>query len=72
MSDLERALVVLGVLLTLAGVLLLAAERTGFRGLPGDLAWESDGVRVYVPIASCLVLSVAMSLVLWLVQRLGR
>lgn len=72
MTDLGKALAALGALLTLAGALLWALGRAGLRGLPGDVVREHDGVRVDAPLATCLVLSLALSLLLWLVQRLGR
>lgn len=67
-----KLLIALGGLVVISGLLLWVAGRAGFRGLPGDIAWEGDGVRVYAPIASCLVLSVVLSLLLWLAQRLSR
>ncbi|NIP57611.1 MAG: DUF2905 family protein [Gemmatimonadetes bacterium] len=51
---------------------LWALGRTGFRGLPGDIRYETENVRVYFPIVTMLVLSVLLSALLWLVQWLGR
>jgi hypothetical protein len=38
--------------------------------LPGDLRFERDGVRVFVPITTSILISVALTLALWLVSRL--
>jgi hypothetical protein len=46
--------------------------RLGFKGLPGDFAWESGNVKIYVPIVTCLVLSVVISLGVWLVRQFLR
>jgi hypothetical protein len=42
--------------------------RLGFKGLPGDIAYESNSVKIYVPIVTCLALSVVISLGVWLVR----
>ncbi len=43
----------------------------GFRGLPGDIRYETDNVRIYFPVVTMLALSLVLSLVLWIIQRLG-
>ena len=70
--ELGRWLLVLGLILALVGALLLYAPRLlgWFGHLPGDIRIERDGVRVYVPLASMLVLSVLLTLVLNLVAFL--
>lgn len=40
--------------------------------LPGDLAWRGRHVQVFVPLGTCLVLSVVLTLVLWVLRRRGR
>lgn len=72
MTELGRLLIWGGVLLLLAGGVVWALGRTGFRGLPGDIRYETESVRIHVPIVSMLVLSVVLSALLWIVQRLGR
>jgi hypothetical protein len=59
-------LVIAGLALVLTGVAVWGLGRSGFRGLPGDIYYESDHVRVYSPIVTCLVLSVLLSGLLWL------
>lgn len=38
--------------------------------LPGDLRFERDGLRVYVPITSSILVSAALTLAVWLLSRL--
>jgi hypothetical protein len=64
--DAGRMLVVAGLLLVLVGLGIWLLERWGFRGLPGDLRFESGNLRVYFPIVTCLVLSLILTLALWL------
>lgn len=67
-------LLVAGLALAAIGALLLLADRfPGLRigRLPGDVAIERPGFRLYFPLATSLVLSVILSLVLWLLRRRG-
>ena len=59
-------LVTLGVALILVGLLVWAGGLKWFGHLPGDIRIERDSVRVYIPLASMLVVSVVLSLVLYL------
>jgi hypothetical protein len=58
----------------LAAILIGAAVWLGLLGwfgnLPGDLRFESGNVRVYVPLVSMLLVSIALSLLLALLRRL--
>lgn len=58
-------------LAVLGGLLLLADRFPGLRlgRLPGDLAVERDRFRLYVPITTSILLSVVLTLVLWLLGR---
>lgn len=71
MSDLGKVLVAAGSLLVVAGLLLWILGRTGFRGLPGDIRYETDNVRIYFPVVSMLLLSLILSAIVWLIQWLG-
>jgi hypothetical protein len=64
------AIVVLGVVVVLVGVLIWVGALGWFGHLPGDIRIEREGVRIYLPLVSGLVLSVVVSLVLYLVRRL--
>lgn len=66
MTEIGKLLIVLGLIMIVAGTALWLLGRAGFRGLPGDIAGESENFRVYFPIATCLVLSVALTALLWL------
>ncbi|GMU20928.1 MAG: hypothetical protein AMXMBFR13_10240 [Phycisphaerae bacterium] len=72
MAGLAKWMVVAGAALMFFGVVLWALSRLGFRGLPGDVRYESENVRFYFPVVTCLVLSVVATLALWLWQWLGR
>jgi hypothetical protein len=66
-----RLLIFAGLLLLGLGLLLHFGPGWPWLGrLPGDLRIERPGLRVFVPITTCLLLSAVASAVLWLVSRL--
>jgi len=62
-------LIMIGVGLILVGLLIWSGSLSWFGRLPGDIRIERETVRVYVPIASMLVVSLVVSLALYLVRR---
>ena len=59
----------IGLLVVLIGVLTYLGALSWFGRLPGDIRVERESVHIYVPITSMLLLSVALSLLLYLVRR---
>jgi hypothetical protein len=68
-SELGPLLVGIGVLLVVLGLLVWSGALSWFGRLPGDIRIERETVRVYVPIVSMLLLSVALTLVFNLARR---
>lgn len=58
-----------GVLVIGLGLLIYFGAMRWFGKLPGDIRYESDHVQVYVPIVSMLLISLALSLLLYLLRR---
>lgn len=70
MNDLGKVLIVLGAVLVLAGVVVLVAPRVPWLGrLPGDIHVERGRWSVHVPLATSLLLSVLLTLILTLFGR---
>jgi hypothetical protein len=72
MHDLGRTLLALGVLLAVVGAALMLLPRLGgipLGRLPGDIVWRRDGFAVYVPIATSILVSIVLSVVLYLLRR---
>ena len=65
----QRFLIILGVLLVLAGILWPWLTRLGLLRLPGDIVVERGNFSFYFPIVTCLIVSVVISLILWLINR---
>jgi len=64
-----RLLIVLGILLVLAGLLWPLLTRLGLGRLPGDIAVQHGNVTFYFPIVTCIIISVVLTLVMWLLNR---
>ena len=62
--------VVAGVLLIGLGALIYFGALRWFGKLPGDIRYESDHVQFYAPIVSLLLISVVLSVLLYLLRRL--
>lgn len=70
MSDLGRVLIVVGVLLALVGVALVLLGRFPWAGrLPGDIVVRRGNWTFYFPIVTSLLLSLLLTVVLWLIGR---
>lgn len=61
--------VIAGVGVILIGLLIYSGALSWFGKLPGDIRYESDRVRVYVPIVSMLIASIVLSLLFYLLRR---
>lgn len=71
MQDMGRMLVVVGVLLAVIGVVVMLLGRTGLPlgRLPGDIVYKGKNTTFYFPLATSILLSVVLSLVLYLIGR---
>jgi hypothetical protein len=64
-----KALIFLGLALVVLGLVWLIGERLGLGRLPGDIVIEREGMRIYIPLMTSLIVSVGLSLLLWLFSR---
>lgn len=64
-----RMLIFAGVALIVAGVIWSVAERFGLGRLPGDIAIERENFRFYFPVTTSILISIVMSLLVWLFRR---
>jgi len=69
LRDAGRLLLAIGLGVAVLGALLVGAAALGLGRLPGDLAWRRGNVRLYAPIATCLLLSVVITVVVNLLRR---
>ena len=65
----NRALIIFGVALVVIGVLWPVISKLGFGRLRGDIVIERENFSLYLPLATSLLVSAALSLLLWLLNR---
>ncbi len=71
MTEIGKVLVVLGIFIAVAGVVFILLGRTNLPlgRLPGDILYRGKHTTFYFPLATCIVLSVVLSLVMYLIGR---
>lgn len=65
----QRVLITIGILLLVLGLLWPWVGKLPLGRLPGDILIEREGLRVYLPITTMLLISALITLVLWLLRR---
>ena len=65
-------LIATGLIIALVGVVMLVLGQLGLFKLPGDLQFGSKSWRVYLPITSCILISIILTLLLWLINIFRR
>ncbi len=70
MTDMGRWLIVLGLIIAaVGGVLMFAGKFPWFGKLPGDIYVKRDNFTFYFPLATCILISVIVSFLLWLFRK---
>jgi hypothetical protein len=64
-----RLLIILGIVLVVLGVLWPWIAKLGLGRLPGDIVIERENFRLYIPIATSLIVSIVLSVILWFLNR---
>jgi len=68
MNELGKLLVIVGLGIAVVGVLLWSGIGKGW-SLPGDIHYRKGNFSLYFPIATCLLLSLLLTVILWLFRR---
>ncbi|HEY3975603.1 MAG TPA: DUF2905 domain-containing protein [Candidatus Sulfotelmatobacter sp.] len=70
MTELGKGLIVMGVVLVVAGILLTVRSPLG--RLPGDIVYRGKNTTFYFPLMTSVVVSVVLTILLWVVGRWRR
>jgi hypothetical protein len=62
-------LITIGVVLVALGVLWPLLAKLGLGSLPGDIKWERKGFTFYFPITTSILVSLVVTLILWIFRR---
>jgi len=65
-------LILTGITIAFVGLLVILLGRTGLFRLPGDLNFGGKNWRIYLPIASCVIISVVLTLIFLLINYFRR
>jgi hypothetical protein len=65
-------LVLIGALIIVVGILVMLLGRIGLFRLPGDFTFGGRNWRVYIPLASSIILSLLLTLIFWLIHHFWR
>jgi len=70
MANFAKTIIMLGVVLIVAGSILLFIQKPPFSGkLPGDIVIKKDTFTLYFPLATSIIISIIISLVLYLIGK---
>ena len=69
MRDLGRLLILFGAILLVVGLLFTVSEKIGLGKLPGDFVYRRGNFSFYFPLMTSILLSIVISLLLWLFRR---
>lgn len=70
MASIGKLLIVFGLILAAAGVILLFSDKIPWLGrLPGDITIKRDNITFYFPLATCILISIILSLILWFFRK---
>jgi len=65
----SRTLIIIGLLLVIAGIAWPWLSRLGLFHLPGDIVVERENFHFYFPITTGILISIVISLILWLLHK---
>ncbi len=65
----QKILITIGIVLIVLGVLWPLLQKSGLGRLPGDIAIEKENFRFYFPLATSIIISIILSLLLWFFMR---
>lgn len=70
MSIIGKSLILFGVIIILIGVILIFFDKIPYIGkLPGDINIKKDNFTVYIPITTCLIISVILTLLFYFFRK---
>lgn len=67
--DIQRFLIGLGLVILIVGIAWPIFSRIGLGRLPGDILIQRGGTTFYFPLVTCLIISIVLSALFWLLNR---
>ncbi len=70
MANFGKLFIFIGLLLVVIGIVFIVGNKIPFIGkLPGDIAIERKNFNFYFPITTCIIISIILSLIFWLLGK---
>jgi Protein of unknown function (DUF2905) len=67
--DVQRFLILLGLVILITGIMWPLLSRIGLGRLPGDIVFQRGGATFYFPLVTCIIVSLVLSALFWLLSR---
>lgn len=67
-QQIGKYLILTGAFVVVLGIVFLISERVGLFKLPGDFVFGGKNWKIYLPLASSIIISVVLTLILWLIN----
>jgi hypothetical protein len=65
----QKILIILGLVILIAGIAWPILGRLPLGRLPGDIIIDKPGLKVYIPVTTMILVSVVVSIILWLFRK---
>lgn len=69
MSKMQKYLIIIGLIISLAGILWPWLSKLPIGKLPGDIVIDKPALKIYIPITTLIIISIIISLLVWLFKR---
>jgi hypothetical protein len=70
MPDIGKSLIIVGLIIAAVGVIFILGGRLSWFGrLPGDIYIKKENYSFYFPLATCILISLILSLIFWLFRK---
>jgi H+/Cl- antiporter ClcA len=72
--EIGKQIIVIGLILVVVGIIWMLFQKNlqWFGNLPGDIKWEKENSKIYIPIVSMLLISLLINLCWWIYKWLTR
>jgi hypothetical protein len=70
MQNIGKALVIAGIVTIIVGAVLMMVGKVPWLGrLPGDIVIHKKSFTIYIPVVTCLIISIILTIIFWLIGR---
>jgi len=67
-QQIGKFLILVGIFIVMVGVVLMILGRIGLFKLPGDFLFTGKNWRIYLPVASSIIISIILTILIWLIN----